>query len=90
MEKDEFELSNVNPMDIGRHLHDVYNEYGYKAAEEFTDRLSAKFSISVINSDKDDGLPSEYIYNKIKAYIIFCGILYENKLKDENRGKTNE
>lgn len=90
MIEDDFDISNVNPLDIGKNLHDVYNEYGADVAEEFVSKLSAKFSINVINSDKDEDLPSEYIYNKIKAYIIFCGILYENKIKDEDGRKANE
>lgn len=90
MEKDDFSLSNINPLDIGKSLYEVYKEYGSEAAENFTSTLSAKLSINVIDSDKDDGLPSEYIYNKIKAYIIFCGILYENKLSENDGTKTDE
>lgn len=90
MEKNDFNLNDINPLDIGKSLYDIYKEYGSEAAEKFTNTLSAKLSINIIDSDKDDDLPSEYIYNKIKAYIIFCGILYENKLSGKDGPETNE
>lgn len=84
MNNDDFSLSSVNPLDIGRSLYHIYEEYGSGAAEKFTEQLSAKLSINVICSDKYNDLSSEYIYNKIKAYIILCGILYQNKPNDRS------
>jgi len=77
-----FDLNNIDPMEIGRQLREVYDEYGVEASVTFTERLAAKLSISIIYADKDRGYTSEYIFTRIKAYIIYCGLLFEINKSD--------
>jgi hypothetical protein len=80
----EFDLNNVDPMEVGRQLGEIYEEYGPDAAVRFVDKLAATFGINVIVADKDNGHSSEYIYTRIKAFIMYCGLLYEIRRQDEN------
>lgn len=79
-----FDLNNIDPMEIGRQLSQVYDEFGTEAAVQFVDRLAASFGIEVVSNDKDHGYSSEYIHTRLKAFIMYCGLLYEVKRTDND------
>jgi hypothetical protein len=78
-----FDLNRIEPMEIGRQLREIYDEYGPLAAVSFVDRLAATLAIEVIYSDKDQGHSSQYIHTRLKAFIMYCGLLYEIKKSDD-------
>lgn len=79
-----FDLNNLDPMEVGRQLSEIYEKYGPDAAVKFVDKLAATFGINVIDADKDNGHSSEYIYTRIKAFIMYCGLLYEIRRQDKD------
>lgn len=80
-----FNLDDLNPMEIGRHLSEIYEEYGVGGALMFVDRYAANLAIQVIDEDKDNGYSAEHIHNKLKAYVMYCGLVYEvSKLEDDD------
>lgn len=90
MDQEDFNISEINPLDIGKSVYEVHKQFGAEAASVFVEKLAAKFAINVIKSDKDDGLPSEYIYNKIATYILFCSMLYNTKQEEGDGRQTDE
>jgi hypothetical protein len=83
-----FDLNRIDPIEVGKQISDVFNEFGSDAATAFIDKLAATLGIIVINEDRDRGRSSEYIHTRIKGFIMYCGLLYEiskiNEDEDED------